>query len=70
MHERKWVEAADLVVIGVGLDGHEPQDLHDLGDQKNELGSDDDSPALGVRNAVSVHETPHPDDEGDDREFP
>lgn len=70
MHERKGIEATDLVVVRVSLDGHEPQDLQDLGDQEDEFGANDHTPALGICYAVSVHETAYPDDEGDHREFP
>ena len=58
------------MIVRVGLHYHEPDDLNDLGNQEDKFSADHDSPALRIRDPVSIHKTSHPDDEGDDCKLP
>lgn len=54
----------------ISFHDHEPHYLKYFRYQKNKLGGDNYSPALGVGDAIAKHEATNPDDKGDDGEFP
>jgi hypothetical protein len=58
------------VVGRVRLHRHKPKDFDHFRDKEDKFGPDHHTPALGVGHPVSVHETPYPDHEGDNSEFP
>ena len=70
MHERQGVKSADIVIGGIGLNGHKPDDLQHFRNQENELRADHHAPALLVGNAIPKHEASHPDHKRDHRELP
>lgn len=58
------------MVVRIGLDCHEPNNLQDFGNQKDKFRSDNYTPALAIGYPVSKHETPDPDNESDHRKLP
>lgn len=70
MDHGEGVEGADVVVVGIGFDEQKPEDFDHLGNQEHKLSRNHHPPALAIRDAVSEHETAHPDDKGDHGELP
>ena len=70
MHKGKRIIAADLVVGRVGPDEHEIDYFQQLRDEEGELRYNYDTPALPESNTISIHETSHPYNKRDHREFP